>query len=239
VREFDHFGDCFCTCALIISTVLLQSVPHDLGDSALSTHPQPGLDPASTYHRSAGRKGRHGTGLEVFSPSHPLCHHGVRGWPTIPRVRRYSHLYRDRQNFTSRLPRCPGLLLPYKRVGQGSTRGEGRSKTQARSQAQIGKGTQPTDQHLKQSPLYSHFSFETWARFPLSQLVTPTQALRCKEIQYSPPPLDVGPSFARTRINPRVSSWHHHPDQGHVALDSLIGLGPSQDQTPTLRKENT
>jgi hypothetical protein len=38
------------------------------------------------------------------------------------------------------------------------------------------------DQHLKQSPLYSHFSFETWARFPLSQLVTPTQALRCKEI---------------------------------------------------------
>jgi hypothetical protein len=39
-----------------------------------------------------------------------------------------------------------------------------------------------------QSPLYSHFSFETWARFPLSQLVTPTQALRCKEIQYSPLP---------------------------------------------------
>jgi hypothetical protein len=24
VREFDHFGDCFCTCALIIWTVLLQ-----------------------------------------------------------------------------------------------------------------------------------------------------------------------------------------------------------------------
>jgi hypothetical protein len=31
------------------------------------------------------------------------------------------------------------------------------------------------------------FPLETWARFPLSQLVTPTQALRCKEIQYSPP----------------------------------------------------
>jgi hypothetical protein len=41
------------------------------------------------------------------------------------------------------------------------------------------------EQHLKQSPLYSHFSFETWAQFPLSQLVTPTQAIRCKEIQYS------------------------------------------------------
>jgi hypothetical protein len=27
---------------------------------------------------------------------------------------------------------------------------------------------------------------DTWDRLPLSQLVTPTQALRCKEIQYSP-----------------------------------------------------
>jgi hypothetical protein len=51
-----------------------------------------------------------------------------------------------------------------------------------------GKNNSPTieDQHLKQSPLYS--LFETWDRLPLSQLVTPTQALRCKEIQYSPPP---------------------------------------------------
>jgi hypothetical protein len=165
---------------------MIRSVPHDLGDSALSTHPRHGLDPASTYHRSAGRKGRRGTGLEVFSLSRPLRHHGVRGWPAIPGACRYNHIYRDRQNFTSRLPRRPGLLLPYKRVGQGSTRRDGRSKTQARSQAQISKGTQPTDQHLKQSTLYSHFSFETWARFPLSQLVTPTQALRCKVIQYSP-----------------------------------------------------
>jgi hypothetical protein len=168
-------------------------VPHDLRDSALSTCPRPGLDPASTYHRLARRKGRCGTGLEVFSLSCPLRHHGVRGWPAIPRAHRYSHLHRDRQKDR------PGLY-----------RGEGRSKTQAKSQAS--KGTQPTDQHLKQSPLYSHFSFETWAWSPLSQLVTPTQALRCKEIQYSPSPLDVGPSFARTRINPRVSSLHHHLD---------------------------
>jgi hypothetical protein len=40
-----------------------------------------------------------------------------------------------------------------------------------------------------------YFSLETWDWFPLSQLVTPTQALRCKEIQYSPPLLDVGPSL--------------------------------------------
>jgi hypothetical protein len=61
-----------------------RTMPHDLRDSALSTRPRPVLDPASTYHRSAGRKGRRGTGLGVFLPSRPLCHHGVQGWPTIP-----------------------------------------------------------------------------------------------------------------------------------------------------------
>jgi hypothetical protein len=60
-----------------------------------------------------------------------------------------------------------------------------------RERAQMNERRKPrtslqfTDQHLKQSPVYSHFSFETWAQFPLSQLVTPTQALWCKEIQYS------------------------------------------------------
>jgi hypothetical protein len=33
-----------------------RTVPHDLGDSALSTRPRPGLDPSSTYHRSQGEK---------------------------------------------------------------------------------------------------------------------------------------------------------------------------------------
>jgi hypothetical protein len=99
-------------------------VSHDLRDSALSTRPRHVLDLASTYHRSAGRKGRHGIGLGVFSPSHPLRHHGVQGWPAIPRARRYSHLYRDRQNFTSKATRRPCLLLPYKRAGKGSTTGD-------------------------------------------------------------------------------------------------------------------
>jgi hypothetical protein len=101
-----------------------RSEPHDLGDSALSARPRPDLDPASTYHRSAGRKGRRGIGLEVFSPSRPLCHHGVRGWPTIPGACRYSHLYRDRQNFTSRHPGVPTSSYPIK--GQaGALQGRG------------------------------------------------------------------------------------------------------------------
>jgi hypothetical protein len=95
-----------------------KSVPHDLGDSALSARPRPrprpGLDPASTHHRSAGRKGQRGTGLRVFSPSHPLRHHGVQGWPAIPRAHCYSHLYRDRQNFTSKHPGVPASSYPIK-----------------------------------------------------------------------------------------------------------------------------
>jgi hypothetical protein len=89
-----------------------RTVLHDLGDSALSTRPRPSLDPASTYHRSAGRKGRRSTGLRVFSPSCPLRHHGVQGWPAIPGARRYAHLHRDRQNFTSEAPASlPPLTL--------------------------------------------------------------------------------------------------------------------------------
>jgi hypothetical protein len=103
---------------------MTRSVPHDLGDSALSTHPRPDLDPASTYHRSARRKGQRGIGLEVFSPSRPLRHHGVRGCPAISGARRYSQLYRDRQNFTSRLPGVPASSYPIKgwaRALQGGT----------------------------------------------------------------------------------------------------------------------
>jgi hypothetical protein len=87
-------------------------------------------------------------------------------------------------------------------------------KGQARALKRARKGRRTTNHRQQKTNLllYSHFSIETWARFSLSQLVTPTQALRCKEIQYSPSPLDIGPSFARTRINLRVSSLHHHPD---------------------------
>jgi hypothetical protein len=75
-----------------------------------SARPRPGLDPASTHRRSTGKKDRRDTGLGVFSPSHSLRHHGVQGWPTIPGACRYSHLHRDRQNFTSKAP--PASLPP-------------------------------------------------------------------------------------------------------------------------------
>jgi hypothetical protein len=45
------------------------------------------------------------------------------------------------------------------------------------------------------------------------------------------PPLDVGPSLARTRINPRVFSLHHHPGKGHAAFTrwSRTPSGPNTD----------
>jgi hypothetical protein len=44
--------------------------------------------------------------------------------------------------------------------------------------------------------------------------------------------LDVGPSFARTRINPRVFSLHHHPGKSHAAFTRWFRtpLGPNTDR---------
>jgi hypothetical protein len=60
------------------------------------------LDPASTNHRSTKMRGLHATGSEVFSLSHPLCHHSVRGWSAILGARCYSSSHSARQNFTSK-----------------------------------------------------------------------------------------------------------------------------------------
>jgi hypothetical protein len=162
---------------------MTRPVFHDLGDSALSVQPQPSLD---AQYCSTRKKGRRGTGLRVILPSHPQRRHGTQGWPAIPGARRYSHFYRDRQHITSRHPGTPASSYPIKgqaRALQGET-----GKTQVRSRVQASKGTQLRDQYLKQSPMYSSSPFETHAQFPLSPLVTPTQAPRCKEIQNSPLP---------------------------------------------------
>jgi hypothetical protein len=76
-----------------------------------STQPRLGLD----VHRwLTGKKGQHGTGLRVISPSRPRRHHGAQVWTAIPGTRRYSHPHRDRQNFTSRHPGAPASSFPIK-----------------------------------------------------------------------------------------------------------------------------
>jgi hypothetical protein len=66
-------------------------------------------------------------------------------------------------------------------------RGKAGDSTKGDGQGKISHHPTIEDQHLKQSPLYSVSLSETWDRLSLSQLVTPTQALRCKEIQYFSP----------------------------------------------------
>jgi hypothetical protein len=124
--------------------------------SEIRSYPS-GLDPASTRSRRPAlvdrkeRPTRHRTPghFTISSPTSPRCP-GMAGhsWSMLlqPPLQGSTKLH-------LKTPRRPGLLLPYKRAGQGS-KGDKR-KTQARSQALASKRIQSTDQHLKQPPLYS------------------------------------------------------------------------------------
>jgi hypothetical protein len=117
--------------------------------------------------------------------------------PRHPRDGRHSHMHVARATSTAHTvpsplrhrlrvlgtPRPP--LDPIKERAEGSPDKRTTRKTDVFSTSEINISSN--------TPFYS--SFETWDRFPLSQLITPTQALRCKEVQYSFPPLDVGPSL--------------------------------------------
>jgi hypothetical protein len=119
------------------------------------TRPYPfTLDPSSTQPRptvgQTRKQGSHDTGSGVFLPSHPLRHHGVRGWPAILGARHYSGLYSARQNFTSKAPPVSlPPLDPIKGQAGDSTGGDGQQKS----------SDHPTieNQHLKRSPLYFYF----------------------------------------------------------------------------------
>jgi hypothetical protein len=65
----------------------------------------------------------------------------------------------------------PASSYPIK--GQARTL-QGDNKQEAEAQAKQRQKNNKPQTTKDQSLLYSHFPFETWARFPLSQLVTPT-----------------------------------------------------------------
>jgi hypothetical protein len=116
-------------------------------------------------------------------------------------------------------PGVPASSYPIKRQAGGSTKGDNEQQTM--------KDQSPShqrDQHLKQSPLYSHFFSETWDRFPLSQLVTPTQALRCKEIQYSPLPTGHRAFFCPNQDKPPCTLLASPSRLGTRNIYSLVGL---------------
>jgi hypothetical protein len=145
--------------------------------------------------------------LWVISPSCLQQRQGVRGWPTIPKARRYSQLNRNRQNITSRLPVV--LASPHPIKGQARVQRRRRTKTEQKNKTR--------DRHLKQPP-FSSFLFETWARHSFSHACNPYTSTSVQGNTNLSPPLDVGPSFARSSINPRVFSLHHHPGKRHAAF---------------------
>jgi hypothetical protein len=129
-----------------------------------STH----LDPSSTRPRpitgQTRKQGSHDIGPGVFSPSHPLRHHGVQGWLAILETCRYSDLYNTRQNFTSKAP--PASLPPLDPIkGQvgDSTKGGGRRTTKSQSPSYRRRSTSQAI-----SFVLSLFLSETWDRLPLS-----------------------------------------------------------------------
>jgi hypothetical protein len=109
-------------------------------------------------------------------------------------------------------PQCPGHPSPYKRAGQDPTRGDGQqARPKFKAKYQQSK-TPNTEINISSNHLCTLFSlFETWARRPLSQACNPYTSTSVQGNTKLSPPLDVGPSSARTRINPRVFSLHHHP----------------------------
>jgi hypothetical protein len=60
------------------------------------------------------------------------------------------------------------------------------------------------------------------------------QALRCKEIQYSPLPAGCRAFFCPNQDKPPCTLLASPSRLGTRITDSLVGLGPSRDQTPTV-----
>jgi hypothetical protein len=190
--------------------------------------PRPGLDqpPGNKEARPARHRTR---GLFTVSS---FCVTMVfrDGWPFSRHVATVTSTALDKTSLLRHPPACLPSLDPIKGKAWGSMK-RGRGKKGGKEGEKPSHHPTVEDQHLKQSPLYSHFLSETWDQLPLSQLVTLTQALRCKEIQY--PPLDVGPSFARTRINSPCILFASSSRLGTRSTNSLVGLGPPRARTPT------
>jgi hypothetical protein len=149
-----------------------------------------------TWHRTQGH-------FTVSSPTSSRCP-GMAGhsWstPLQPPLQGSTKLH-------LKIPRCPALLLPYKRAGQGSTRGQEQDTSQKPSTSKQRHPTQrSTSQAITPSILF-HFLLRLGLDALSRQLVTPTQARKYK----LSPSAGRRDFFARTRINPRVFSLHHHP----------------------------
>jgi hypothetical protein len=156
--------------------------------SALSVPQQPPWlrpDPASTTACSSTTGNRTSSTAPgcLTVPSSTSPRH--QGWPARTRAHRHSSTYYAHPIFFSKTPLgfcCKPRPSPcvYKRRGPRDLRGGIKKKHKTSFVPTLAINISSN------TPPFS--SLETWDRFPLSELVTPTQALWCKEIQNSPPP---------------------------------------------------
>jgi hypothetical protein len=147
------------------------------GDSALSirprpglalasTRPRPGLDPASTLGTAQqGRKD--GMARRSGSFRHLVPYNAVvsrDGRPFLGHIATVSSTGID--NTSPQDFRLPGLPLPYKRAGRALQRRQ--------EQPETSTPRLPTQRSTSQAIIsVLFFSFETWARCPLSQACNP------------------------------------------------------------------
>jgi hypothetical protein len=178
-----------------------RTVPHDLGDSALSTRPRPVLDLASTQSRpTAGQQGRKADVAQDSESFHRLVLYVTMvsrdDRPFPGHVATTTSTGIDKTS-PQRHPQHPCLLLPYKRAGRGST-----------------GGRRTTNNRQRKTNLLCNLTFPLRPGLgSLSHSLSPLRKhLGARKYNTPSSPLDVGPFFARSRINIRVSSLHHHPD---------------------------
>jgi hypothetical protein len=144
-----------------------------------------GLDPASTqprrptlfdrkerpmWHRTSG----HFTVSSPTSPRSPEMADHSWSTPLQP-------LLQGSTTHHLKTPRCPGLPLPYKRAGQGSTRG-GEQDTSPKPSASKQRHTTQRSTSQAITLVLFFLSLRLGLGALSHKLVTPTQAPRCKEI---------------------------------------------------------
>jgi hypothetical protein len=118
---------------LLLREDTTRTVPHDLGDSALSTRPRPVLNLASTQPRpTADQQGRKADVAQDSESFHRLVLYVTMvsrdGRPFPGHVATATFTGIDKTS-PQRHPRRPCLLLPYKRAGRGSMTGRGQRTT--------------------------------------------------------------------------------------------------------------
>jgi hypothetical protein len=194
-----------------------RSVPRDTGDSALSIRPRPSLDPAPTLDL-ARRTVWPGT-LGHFT----LLSRTASGYPGMAGHPEATSLQSTQQESTKHRLKPPLDLATSRPIKRQARANQGEGKREKKNTKHHGKNAK--------QPSFSFFSLRLGARHPLSPACNPYTSTPVQGNTNLSSPLDVGPSFARTRINPRVFSLHHHPGKSHAAFTRWFRtpLGPNTD----------